>query len=83
LNEDLVRQASLILVMGRQHYRQLLQLYPAASGKTFLLKEFAGMTENPEVADPYGGTLEEYRQTFKELQAAIAKIALHLERGLK
>lgn len=83
LNEDMVRQASLILVMGRQHYRQLLQLYPAASGKTFLLKEFAGMTENPEVADPYGGTLEEYRQTFKELQAAIAKIALRLERGLK
>jgi protein-tyrosine-phosphatase len=41
------------------------------------------MTENPEVADPYGGTLEEYRQTFKELQAAIAKIALRLERGLK
>lgn len=82
LNENLVSNAFLILVMSRQHRGQLLQRYPAAADKTFLLKEFAGITEKPEVADPYGGTVEEYRRIFEEIRAATAKIALNLERSL-
>ncbi len=81
LSEELVAGASLILVMSRQHRMQLLHRYPGAASKTFLLKEFAGMAGNPEVADPYGGSLEDYRRIYEELRAGIARIAEILERG--
>lgn len=81
LDEELVSEASLILVMSRQHREQLLQRFPAAAAKTFLLKEFAGIAGNPDVADPYGGTIEEYRQIYEELRAGIKKIVQILERS--
>lgn len=81
LSEELVAGASLILVMSRQHRIQLLHRFPGAALKTFLLKEFAGMAGNPDVADPYGGSLEDYRMIYEELRAGIARIAEILERG--
>lgn len=81
LDEELVGEASLILVMSRQHREQLLQRFPAAAAKTFLLKEFAGIAGNPDVADPYGGTIEEYRQIYEELRAGIKNIVQILERS--
>lgn len=81
LNEELIGEASLILVMSRQHREQLLRRYPAAAAKTFLLKEFAGIAGNPDVADPYGGTIEDYRRIYEELRAGIEKIAQILEGG--
>jgi protein-tyrosine-phosphatase len=81
LDEELVGEASLILVMSRQHREQLLRRFPAAAAKTFLLKEFAGIAGNPDVADPYGGTIEEYRQIYEELRAGIKKIVQILERS--
>lgn len=81
LTGDLVDSASLILVMSGDHRRRLLQRYPAAAGKIYLLKEFARLNGHPEVADPFGGSLEEYRRVFAELRAAMARIAAHLERG--
>lgn len=81
LSGEHVAGASLILVMSRQHRAQLLHRFPGAAAKTFLLKELAGMAGNPDVADPYGGSLEDYRRTYEELRAGIAKIAEILERG--
>lgn len=81
LDEERVANASLILVMSRQHRNQLLRLFPAAADKTFLLKEFAGIAGNPDVADPYGGSLEDYRQTYEELYASIKEIIKKLERS--
>ncbi len=81
LREELVAGASLILVMSRQHRLHLLRRFPGAAPKTFLLKEFAGIAGNPDVADPYGGSLEDYRKTYEELSAGIARIAEILERG--
>lgn len=82
LDGEMVVKASLILVMSRQQRKQLLHLFPAAAAKTFLLKEFAGTAGNPDVADPYGGSLEDYRQTCEEIYAAIKEIIEILERGM-
>jgi len=81
LDEHLVGEATLILVMGRQHRDRLLRRFPAAADKTHLLKEFAGMAGDPDVADPFGGTMEDYRRLYEELRALIEKIAQILEGG--
>ncbi|HPU00428.1 MAG: low molecular weight protein arginine phosphatase [Firmicutes bacterium] len=81
LDERLVGEASLILVMSRLQRERLLRLFPAAAGKTFLLKEFAGLEGDPDVADPYGGSLEDYRRIFEELRDGIEKIVQILEGG--
>lgn len=81
LNKALVDEATLILVMSRQHRELLLQRFPEAAAKTFLLKEFAGITGNPDVADPYGGTIEEYRRVYEEIRASIQEIVRILERS--
>lgn len=76
-----VERACLILVMTRQHRRQLQRRFPGAADKIFLLKERAGLTGDPDVADPYGGSLEEYRRVFEEIGEAVAAIVLDLERS--
>lgn len=82
LEEEQVKSACLILVMTRQHRRWLQQRFPGESHKIFLLKERAGLTgEDPEVADPYGGTLEDYRRVFAEVRRAVAGIVLSMERS--
>lgn len=77
---DLVARADLILVMTAAHRDRLLDLYPAAQGKTFPVKEFAG--EGPQsggIGDPFGGSREKYRQTLEEIRLLIPKIIARLE----
>ncbi len=81
LNEEQVGKATLILVMTRRQRELLLQRYPAAVNKTYLLKEYAGIAGNPDVADPYGGSIEEYRRVYQEIRTGIEKIMQLLKRG--
>ncbi len=83
LSEELVEKAHLILVMSRQHRQRLQQRFPAAGEKIFLLKEYAGLTEDAEIGDPYGGTLERYRQVFAEIGDAVSRAVPRLERSLR
>lgn len=49
-SQELIREASVILVMESHHRRQITQQWPFASGKTFLLGHF----ENEKtIPDPY------------------------------
>lgn len=65
--------ADLILTMTSSHKIAILQQYPGASTKVFTLKEYSGERFNPDVVDPYGGSLAMYEQTFRELDELIHK----------
>jgi len=65
----LLARADLVLVMEEAHRRSLFHLAPQHLGKVYLLTEMAGLHE--DVADPYGGTPEEYRRTVRQLEALI------------
>ena len=67
--------------MGRRHRDELLRRFPEAAAKTFLLKDFAGIDGGGDLLDPYGGTIDDYRQTFAELRSGIEKIVQILGRG--
>lgn len=56
LTESLVRQADLILTMGRSHRNAVLAMDPSAAAKTLTLN-----TEG-DIADPIGGDLQTYRE---------------------
>lgn len=68
LTRQQLRQADLVLVMEKHHRKSVLDLDPAARGKTFLL----GHWNNSEIADPYRRSDEVH---FKVLQS--------IEDGLK
>ena len=76
LTANLIRQADLILAMGHEHVQRIISSDKSARDKTHLLKGFPNPC-NPtqeRVEDPIGGSLEQYNQTFLELDEELRKI---------
>jgi len=70
LTRDLLGQSDLVLTMARHHQARVQELAPDA--RVFLLGEYAGRSgADAEVADPFGGDLDVYRQTFGELEELV------------
>lgn len=68
LTAALVSGAHRILAMGPQHLDRVEAL--GGTGRSWLLTEFAGGPPRP-VSDPFGGDLEVYRATYRELETAV------------
>jgi protein-tyrosine phosphatase len=67
LNEQLVREADLILVMENFQQRRLMRDYPAASGKVMLLGKWLN---NLEINDPYRKSSEAFALVFDQIETA-------------
>jgi len=78
LTWDEINWATLILTMTQSHKTMILSQYPDAWDKTFTLKEFAEDDLNPDVADPFGGNEQIYREAFLEIKESIEKIVKKL-----
>jgi protein-tyrosine-phosphatase len=77
LTRELVAGADLILTMSGHHAARVADL--GGTGKVHLLGEFAGRTgAGAEVNDPFGGDLDEYRETYAELAELAAGVAARL-----
>lgn len=75
LTETEVNWATYIFTMTEGHKASVISQYPDASEKTFTLKEFAESgAMNKDIVDPYGGSLQLYRQTFSDIHTMIDKI---------
>ena len=75
LSEQEIDWASVILTMTASHKAAVLSYFPHAVEKTFTLSEFAGGGVQGDIADPYGGTIENYRVSFEEIKNAIERSA--------
>ncbi|MBT2583803.1 low molecular weight protein arginine phosphatase [Planococcus sp. ISL-109] len=73
LNPRDVEWAELILTMTYSHKMMLMQDYPEVAAKLHTVKEFADGTTG-DISDPFGGSLSDYRRTFKELEQLIDKL---------
>jgi len=71
---DIVRDSDLILVMERRHKEAILEMAPEVKDRVFLLKEFAGETENLDIADPIGQPEDVYRKRLLEIKQYLLKI---------
>ncbi|MCU9600236.1 low molecular weight protein arginine phosphatase [Pallidibacillus thermolactis] len=76
LQEETVDWADYILTMTNAHKQMIQQQFPTSKEKIYTLKEFA-LKSNGDVSDPFGGTLETYRETFNELQSMIDELLKH------
>jgi protein arginine phosphatase len=74
LTEENVNWADHILTMTVGHKKTVVDLFPQAGEKAYTLKEFAGMDEDLNIADPYGGPVEVYRETYEEIKECIDMI---------
>ncbi|QED49732.1 low molecular weight protein arginine phosphatase [Cytobacillus dafuensis] len=79
LNDSLVNWTTFILTMTRSHKEAVISMFPSATMKTFTLKEFAGKSGNGDIIDPFGGPIEVYRNTFKDLSETISDIMNRLQ----
>lgn len=73
MTERLFKECDLIFAMSRNHFEFLVD-YPNADGKLFMVKAFPKPNHADaahSVDDPIGGTIEEYKQTFQEIEGAI------------
>ena len=76
LTEKLVRDAQVIVALTRSHRDDILEQFPAARQKVFLLKSFApGAGDTRDVPDPIGGSLAVYRRCRDSIAAAIPGLA--------
>lgn len=73
LSREILATADLVLVMGPHHLERSAAL--GAEGKSHLITEFASHgTQAVPVNDPFGGDLDVYRATFRELTALIERV---------
>jgi protein-tyrosine-phosphatase len=75
VNAELITRADLILVMEPGHRQQLLDRYPRASDKIYLLRHFArhGSRERG-IPDPYGTNLDAYRFCFEDIKECVESL---------
>jgi len=79
VKEDIVDRSDLMLVMENSHAKDLLDAFPEAESKVFLIRRFARFgSKNRGVADPYGLNYEAYRFCFLDIQDCISGLAEHL-----
>jgi protein-tyrosine-phosphatase len=71
LTQPLIDDADLILVMTRDHLRDIQLRFARAEDKTYLLTEMVGKLY--DIADPYGGTREVYEACRRELEDVLTR----------
>ncbi|WLR50727.1 low molecular weight protein arginine phosphatase [Bacillus tianshenii] len=75
LQPELIDWADLILTMTTGHKQMLLMHVPESTEKVYVLREFVETeNENPDISDPFGGSVEQYRDTLLEIDVLIDKL---------
>lgn len=74
LNDALINWADLVLTMTKGHKSAIAQIFPNAMQKVYTLKEYAGSGGSADIADPFGGPLEEYQKCAAEIDDALEKL---------
>lgn len=67
----LIEESALILPMASSHLEALRRLYPEAAPRMRLARSFDLSAKRPDIADPCGGTLDDYRACARMLKASI------------
>jgi protein-tyrosine-phosphatase len=83
IRPELIRWADLILTMTSGHKDVLGRHFPECLDKLFTLKEYTDDPRSWEVSDPFGGSLDVYRATERELEANLKLLLKKITDGDK
>ena len=73
---DTLEDTTLVLTMTNSHRAVVLSDYPAYCGKVFTLAEYVG--DDVNVADPFGGSVDEYRACASQIRGLLVLAAKKL-----
>lgn len=74
LTRALVDESDLVLTMSRPHLARVREL--GGGGRAHLFGEYAGLNGHPaDIADPFGGDLDDYRATMRMLAELMPAVA--------
>lgn len=75
ISNEILKWADIVLTMTMEHKRILNEQWPEYTDKVYSLKEFIrsenGTNHHLDIEDPFGGSVEIYRSTAKEIEEAI------------
>ena len=72
VGEEMIRASSIILCMESSHVEHILEINVLAESKTFNIAQFSdGAKRLKKISDPYGCSLREYRECFKDISVCI------------
>jgi len=82
---DLVEAATHIFALGRSHLAAILDDFPEAEEKTYLVTEFAAddRLRGSDIMDPFGGDLEDYREVMEILDQCLPSLLAYIEQTHK
>lgn len=85
LTRDLVEQATHIFTMANHHLDAVVDEFPEADGKAYLVSEFAAedMLRNADVSDPFGGPRRSYDDTRWMLEKLLPTVLAYIEQTTK
>ena len=85
LTRDLVEQATHIFTMAKHHLDAVVDEFPEAEGKAYLVSEFASedMLRNADVTDPFGGPRRIYDDTRWMLEKLLPTVLAYIEQTTK
>ena len=76
INRKMLEEVDLVLVMSGDHLDHIKELNENLMKKTFLLKAFPQRSDEKSfwIKDPVGGTRDDYRRCFHDLNESIKRI---------
>ena len=76
LTADLVKGSDIIAVMTEGHRREVLNQFPEAAERVYLLTAFGTGEGAPDISDPIGLSLHVYRSVRDQIDSALADLIL-------
>jgi len=78
LTRELVEESDLVVVMSGRHREAVLELDRSAGSRLLLFGELDDGRKSPDIDDPYGGELSDYRRTRDEIEGLIPLLFTYL-----
>ncbi|NLI60881.1 MAG: low molecular weight protein arginine phosphatase [Clostridiales bacterium] len=81
LTQELIDKADLILTMTQRHKEMIMLVSPGSRDKVYTLMEFIdeGESQGLDIEDPFGGSIEVYRQSAAQIREALKKLIRKLD----
>jgi len=81
IEESDINEADIILCMTQSHKVKVLNRYPKLEEKVYTLKEYLGETDYIDIDDPWGYSLDVYKECAREIVYYVDKLIKKISRG--
>ena len=79
ITQELVDEATLVVVMTAAHGEQVRALFPRGAEKVFLMRSFDSASDGRDIEDPIGSSEAVYRCIRDEINAALTGLLAFLK----